>query len=218
MGGFSDIGCYGSEIATPHLDKLAKEGLRFSQFYNASRSCPTRASLLTGLYQYQAGVGDMMNNLGHPSFQGSINTSCVTLAEVLKSAGYSTFMSGKWHVGNRPETLPVRRGFDRYFGNVDGAGSYFERIPYRINQQAPRMMLDSADYEPPRSNFYFTNAIADYALEFIGGRDASRPFFLYLAFTAPHWPLHAPRRYSKVPRKVPHRMGRYQKPTVSENE
>ena len=189
--GFSDIGCYGSEIATSHLDKLAKEGLRFSQFYNASRSCPTRASLLTGLYQHQAGVGDMMNNLGHPSYQGYINTSCVTLAEVLKSAGYSTFMSGKWHVGNRPETLPVRRGFDRYFGNVDGAGSYFERIPYRMNQKAPRMMLDSADYEPPRNNFYFTNAIADYALEFIGGRDADRPFFLYLAFTAPHWPLHA---------------------------
>lgn len=189
--GFSDIGCYGSEIATPHLDKLAKEGLRFSQFYNASRSCPTRASLLTGLYQHQAGVGDMMNNLGHPSYQGYINTSCVTLAEVLKSAGYSTFMSGKWHVGNRPETLPVRRGFDRYFGNVDGAGSYFERIPYRMNQKAPRMMLDSADYEPPRNNFYFTNAIVDYALEFIGQRDASRPFFLYLAFTAPHWPLHA---------------------------
>ncbi len=102
--GFSDIGCFGSEINTPNLDLLAKEGIRFTQFYNASRSCPTRTSLLTGLYQHQTGVGDMVNNLGYPAYQGYLNSSCVTIAEVLKSAGYKTYMSGKWHEGSKQAT------------------------------------------------------------------------------------------------------------------
>jgi arylsulfatase A-like enzyme len=190
--GYSDIGCFGSEIPTPNLDKLAMQGVRFSQFYNASRCCPTRASLLTGLYQHQAGVGDMVNDLGLPSYQGYLNTTSVTLAEVLKMNGYNTYMSGKWHVGNRPETLPRKRGFDRYFGLIDGAGSYFERIPYRINQKAPRWMLDDADFDPPKDGFYMTNAITDHAIDFLNEEKPKKePFFLYLAYTAPHWPLHA---------------------------
>ncbi|MDP3434239.1 MAG: arylsulfatase [Bacteroidota bacterium] len=190
--GYSDIGCFGSEIKTPNLDKLAQQGVRFSQFYNASRCCPTRASLLTGLYQHQAGVGDMVNDLGVPAYQGYLNTTSVTMGEVMKMNGYNTYMSGKWHVGNRPETLPRKRGFDRYFGLIDGAGSYFERIPYRTNQQAPRMMLDDADYDPPKQGFYFTNAITDYALQFLEEeKQKKEPFFMYLAYTAPHWPLHA---------------------------
>lgn len=204
--GYSDIGCFGSEIKTPNLDKLAQKGVRFSQFYNAARCCPTRASLLTGLYQHQAGVGDMVNDLGHPSYQGYLNTTSVTLGEVLKMNGYNTYMSGKWHVGNRPETLPRKRGFDRYFGLVDGAGSYFERIPYRINQQAPRLMLDNADFEPPKQGFYLTNAITDYALQFLEEEKLKKePFFMYLAYTAPHWPLHA------LPEDIAKYRGKYMK-------
>ncbi len=190
--GYSDIGCYGSEIATPNLDRLARQGLRFTQFYNAARCCPSRASLLTGLYPHQAGVGHMVNDLGYPAYQGYLNDRCVTLGEVMQTEGYQTLMSGKWHVGNRPGSLPRDRGFDRYFGLIDGASSYFERIPYRINQEAPRMMIDEAGYEPPGEGFYMTDAITDYAIRFLGERPPShQPFFLYLAYTAPHWPLHA---------------------------
>lgn len=204
--GYSDIGCFGSEIPTPNLDKLAQKGVRFSQFYNAARCCPTRASLLTGLYQHQAGVGDMVNDLGYPSYQGCLNTTSVTLGEVLKMNGYNTYMSGKWHVGNRPETLPRKRGFDRYFGLIDGAGSYFERIPYRPNQQAPRLMLDDADYDPPKQGFYMTNAITDYALQFLEEEKSKKePFFMYLAYTAPHWPLHA------LPEDIAKYRGKYMK-------
>ncbi|HEX2974837.1 MAG TPA: sulfatase-like hydrolase/transferase [Bacteroidales bacterium] len=165
--GYSDIGCFGSEITTPNLDRLAKTGIRMTQFYNASRSCPTRASLLTGLYQHQAGVGDMVNDLGTPEYQGYLNNKCLTIAEALKLNGYYTCMSGKWHVGSREETLPFKRGFDRYFGTIDGAGSYFQRIPYRQNQQSPRWMKDSADFNPPDTGFYMTDAIADNAVEFL---------------------------------------------------
>jgi arylsulfatase len=190
--GYSDIGCFGSEIRTPNIDSLAAEGIRMTQFYNASRSCPTRASLLTGLYQHQAGVGDMVNDLGTPEYQGYLNNHCVTIAEALKLSGYNTYMSGKWHVGARKETLPLQRGFDRYFGTIDGAGSYFQRIPYRTNQAAPRWMTDSTDFNPPDSGFYMTDAIADNAVKFLSSeKGKSGPFFLYLAFTAPHWPLHA---------------------------
>jgi arylsulfatase len=190
--GYSDIGCFGSEIKTPNLDNLASKGIRMTQFYNASRSCPSRASLLTGLYQHQAGVGDMVSDLGYPSYQGYLNEDCITLAEALKYNGYNTFMSGKWHVGGRPEVHPLKRGFNRYFGLIDGAGSYFERRAYRLNQQPPRWMLDSIDYEPPETGFYLTDAITDYAISFLKEDQSDKdPFFLYLAYTAPHWPLHA---------------------------
>lgn len=190
--GFSDIGSYGSEIKTPNLDRLASHGIRFTQFYNASRSCPTRASLLTGLYQHQAGVGDMVNDLGYPSYQGYLNNNCVTLAEALKFNGYNTYMSGKWHVGNIPEVHPLKRGFDRYFGLIDGAGSYYKPIAYRANMKPVRWMLDEEDYFPPDTGFYFTDAVGDYALSFIKDEsEDENPFFLYMAFTAPHWPLHA---------------------------
>lgn len=189
--GYSDISCFGSEISTPNLDRLAKNGVRFTQFYNASRSCPTRASLLTGLYQHQAGVGDMVDNKGIPAYQGFLNTQCVTLGEAMKVNGYNTYMSGKWHVGNKPQTLPRKRGFDHYFGLIDGASSYFQLIPYRNNQQAPKMMLDDEPYFP-ESGFYMTNAITDYALTFLEEETPKKePFFMYLAYTAPHWPLHA---------------------------
>ena len=133
--GYSDIGCFGSETQTPNLDEMAAKGLKMTQFYNASRCCPTRASLLTGLYQHQAGVGDMMNTRKEPAYQGYLNQNCVTIAEALKPYGYSTFMAGKWHVGQATEHWPLKRGFDRYFGLIDGAGSYFGPYPYRAKQK-----------------------------------------------------------------------------------
>src|SRR5918995_1547841 len=119
--GYSDLGCYGGEIATPNLDRLAAGGVRFTQFYNCTRCCPTRASLLTGLYPHQAGVGDMLSDQGAPGYRGALQPNAVTIAEVLKAAGYRTLMAGKWHLGGGAGRGPVvRGGFDEYFGLVDG--------------------------------------------------------------------------------------------------
>jgi arylsulfatase A-like enzyme len=190
--GYSDLNCFGSEIRTPNLDRLAKEGLRMTQFYNAGRCCPTRASLLTGLYQHQAGIGDMINNSGIPAYQGYLNDNCATLAEVLKLNGYNTYMSGKWHVGGDEQHWPRKRGFDRYFGLIDGATNYFKPVPYRYNQDAPRLALDDQPFYPADSGFYITDAFTEYAIKFLDEQHSKKgPFFLYLAFTAPHWPLHA---------------------------
>lgn len=187
--GYSDIGSFGSEIKTPNLDELAHGGLRMTQFYNTSRCCPTRASLLTGLYPHQAGVGQMVDNLGYPSYQGYLNKNSVTIAEALKGAGYRTLMAGKWHVGSKPENWPRKRGFDRYFGLIDGASSYFNINPYRPNQKLT-IALNDKPYIPG-AGFYATDAYTDYAIEFIKENNNQQPFFLYLAYTAPHWPLHA---------------------------
>lgn len=184
--GFSDIGCYGSEIATPNLDRLAANGLRFTQFYNTARCCPTRASLLTGLYSHQAGVGHMVGNLGTPAYQGYLNDRCVTIAEALKPGGYRTLMVGKWHVGENRPHWPTDRGFDRYFGLISGGTNYFRLDPGR------QMALDDKPFTPEGNNFYITDAFTDYAVLYIQehGRQP-QPFFLYVAYTAPHWPLHA---------------------------
>jgi len=184
--GFSDLGCYGSEIATPNLDRLAANGLRFTQFYNAARCCPTRASLLTGLYPHQAGMGDMVGDRGLPAYQGFLNDRCVTIAEALRQSGYHVLMSGKWHVGEDRPHWPLDRGFEHYFGLISGACSYFRLDPGR------KMAVDNEPYVPPTSGFYMTDAITDHAVSWIdayGRGDA--PFFLYVAYTAPHFPLHA---------------------------
>jgi len=191
--GYSDIGCYGGEIQTPNLNGLAADGLRFTQFYNTARCCPTRACLLTGLYPHQAGVGHMMNDTGYPAYRGNLNEQCVTIAEVLRGAGYDTYMSGKWHVTRHvaPEgpkfNWPVQRGFERFFGTITGAGSYYDPATLTLGnvQVAPPQITR------PGRGFYYTDAIADYAARCIREHDPSRPFFLYVAFTAPHWPLHA---------------------------
>lgn len=185
--GFSDLGCYGSEIATPNLDKLAAGGIRFTQFYNTARCCPTRASLLTGLYPHQAGMGHMVEGRGSsPGYQGFLNDRCVTIAEVLRSAGYHTPMSGKWHVGENRPHWPVDRGFEKYFGLISGATSYFEL------ESGRKMAQDDKLYTPSGDGFYMTNAIADNALAFLDEYGKKKePFFLYVAFTSPHWPLHA---------------------------
>jgi len=190
--GYSDIGCYGGEVHTPHLDRLAAGGLRFTQFYNGARCCPTRASLLTGLYAHQAGIGHMVGDRGYPAYQGYLNQECVTIAEALKPAGYRTLMSGKWHVGEERPHWPTDRGFDRYFGLISGAANFFDPSKTKARGVRRQMALDDQPYEPPKEGFYMTDAFADHAVEFIDecGRD-EKPFFLYLPFTAPHWPLHA---------------------------
>ncbi|MDH5247887.1 MAG: arylsulfatase [Cyclobacteriaceae bacterium] len=188
--GFSDIGCYGSEIATPHIDSLGYNGIRFTQFYNASRCCPTRASLLTGQYPHQAGMGDMVDTRGRSRepgpYQGWLSRNTVTIAEVLKRVGYNTYMSGKWHVGEDSLDWPLQRGFDKYFGLISGANSYFEILPNRkiVSQNTLLALLPD--------NFYMTHALTDSARKFVAqGLEQDKPFFLYLAYTAPHWPLHA---------------------------
>jgi arylsulfatase len=194
--GFSDIGAYGSEIETPNLDRLANNGLRFTQMYNSARCCPTRASLLTGLNPHQAGIGHMVSNLGVPAYQGYLNNNCVTIAEVLKAAGYSTMMAGKWHVAGDPHALPPgalpriegfptprQRGFDRFFGTLGGGGSYYNPM---------MLMRDDDVISVQTDDFHYTDAISENAAAMLDDAATGEdPFFMYVAYTAPHWPLHA---------------------------
>lgn len=184
--GFSDLGCYGSEIATPNLDSLAKDGVRFTQFYNNARCCPTRASLLTGLYNHQAGVGHMVNERDLPGYRGYLNDRCVTLAEAVRGGGYSPLMVGKWHVGENRPHWPTDRGFERYFGLISGASNY-----WRL-EKGRQMAIDDKPYTPDSKDFYMTDAFTDNAVKLIDeyGRKPN-PYLLYLAYTSPHWPLHA---------------------------
>jgi arylsulfatase A-like enzyme len=205
--GYSDLGCYGGEIQTPNLDYLAANGVRFRNFYNTSRCCPTRASLLTGLYNQQAGIGEMTTDRNLPGYRGHLTDNTVTLAEVLKSAGYHTAMTGKWHVSNtieQPtreaqlkwlnhqasypyfspvEQYPVSRGFEKYYGNIFGVVDFFDPFSL-VNGTTP------VDKVP--AGYYHTDAINDTAAGYIRqfSKD-NQPFFLYVAQTAPHWPLQA---------------------------
>ncbi len=189
--GFSDLGCYGSEIHTPNLDRLATHGLRFSQFYNAGRCCPTRAALLTGLDPHRTGVGHMMNDYGRPGYRGNLNKECATLAELLQKAGYRTMMTGKWHLtrytgDNEPKfNWPRSRGFDLFYGTIHGGGSYLN--PVTLTDDKSQIGLK------PNASYYYTDAISDRAAEYVQKAARERkPFFLYVAYTAPHWPLHVP--------------------------
>lgn len=195
--GYSDLGCYGGEVETPNLDALAQNGLRFTQFYNGARCCPTRASLMTGCYPHQTGIGHMTNtpknfkqhDLGLAEYRGFLNRNCVTIAEVLKEAGYSTLMSGKWHLGiSEKEKWPLQRGFDKFYGIIAGASNFFKpEYPRGITYMNDTISITDEDY-------YTTDAFTDYAINFIdeSKQENDKPFFLYLAYTAPHWPLHAP--------------------------
>jgi len=205
--GYSDIGCYGGEIATPNLNYLAANGVRFSRFYNTSRCCPTRASLLTGMYNHQAGIGEMTTDRSLPGYRGFLTPNTVTVAEVLKEAGYHTGMVGKWHVSNTIEQkdpqaqlrwlnhqeehplfspieqYPTSRGFEKYYGNIWGVVDFFD--PFSLVNGTEPVKSVPADY-------YHTNAISDSAVSYIKAfSKEDRPFFLYVAETAPHWPLHA---------------------------
>ena len=204
--GYSDLGSYGGEINTPALDQLAENGLRFTQFYNTARCCPTRAAMLTGLYPHQAGIGRMTMDAGQPGYRGYLKENTVTVAEVLKEAGYNTGMVGKWHVSpTRPlaeedqlewlahqqnhetfsdtATYPTARGFDKYFGNIWGVVDYFDPFSL-VNGKDPVK-------EVPK-NYYHTTAIGDSAVAYVDVfSKEDKPFFLYVAHCAPHWPLQA---------------------------
>jgi arylsulfatase len=189
--GFSDIGCYGSEINTPNIDKLAKNGVRFSHFYNTARCSPSRASLLTGLYPHQAGMGHLSTeNFKEEGYVDDLSKNAVTMAEVFKTAGYATYMTGKWHIAkdivnqNDIRNWPLQRGFQRYFGTLNGSGSFYD----------PGTLVSNNTYIAPGNNFYYTNAITDTAVKFINEHKTPNPFFFYIAYTAAHWPLHAPEK------------------------
>ncbi len=193
--GYSDLSCYGGEISTPNIDALANSGIRFSQFYNAARCCPTRASLLTGLYPHQAGIGGMVNSgkkVAEGPYQGYLSKNSVTIAEVLKDAGYYTVMSGKWHVGEERPNWPTDRGFENFYGLVSGAANYFDITRTKKAGQIRHFAIDSTEYLPPKDDFYMTDAFTENAITFLNKAEAKKqPFFMYLAYTAPHWPLHA---------------------------
>nr|XP_061801953.1 arylsulfatase-like [Nerophis lumbriciformis] len=187
--GYSDLGCYGGEVQTPNLDALAKSGVRFARFYNAGRCCPTRASLLTGLFPHQAGIGHMNYDAGEPGYRGDLNRDTATIAEVLKAGGYTTGMAGKWHLTphTKPEddrsNWPRQRGFDHFYGTLPGHGSLWDPAG---------LYLENEPVKAGGDDYFYTEAIADHASAFIerSAKKAS-PFFLYVAFTAPHYPLHA---------------------------
>lgn len=205
--GFSDLGCYGGEIDTPNLNGLAADGLRFNAFYNTSRCCPSRASILSGQYPHQAGIGRMTMDMGLPGYKGTLDENTVTVAEILKGAGYQTGMTGKWHVSptnalerekqlkwlshqenygvfSDTTTYPTARGFDKYYGNIWGVVDYFD--PFSLVNGKEQVMDLPDDY-------YHTDAIGDTAVAYIEQfSKVDKPFFLYVAHTAPHWPLQAP--------------------------
>ena len=204
--GYSDIGCYGSEIDTPVLNELAGNGLRFTQFYNTARCCPTRACLMSGLYPHQAGVGHMMNDRGQDGYRGDLSRNCVTIAEALKTAGYAAYMAGKWHVTKATspdgpkDNWPLQRGYDRFYGTIHGAGSFFD--PNTLTRDNT-MISPYADPEYKPKQFFYTDAISDHAAKYVSEHckdEPGKPFFMYVAYTAAHWPMHA----------LPHDIAKYE--------
>ena len=185
--GFSDLGCYGGEIDTPHLDRLAHGGVRLTQFYTTGRCCPSRASLLTGFYPHRVGLGHMTKDIGRAGYQGRISDEVKTIAEMLNAQGYRSFLSGKWHLGTSD---PTKRGFQEFYGTLTSArtfwnGDHFLRLP-----------KDRTVRSYGKDEFYGTDALVDYAIDFLeqAHETPGEPWFLYLAFNAPHFPLHAPKQ------------------------
>ena len=200
--GYSDLGCFGGEVESPNLDALASAGMRFTQFYNSGRSCPSRAQLLTGRYAQTVGITGMGQ---------SLSRDCVTIPEVLREAGYHTGMSGKWHLSltagignhadqmkwlshqstfnNRPfapiETYPCNRGFEQHWGTIWGVTDHFD--PFSLVHNEEPIFTDSIP-----EDFYYADFVADKAIEMMDEMTSdSKPFFMYVAFQEPHWPLHA---------------------------
>ncbi|MFM7531315.1 MAG: arylsulfatase [Rubrivivax sp.] len=189
--GYSDLGCFGGEVDTPTLDRLARDGLRFSQFYNTARCSPSRASLLTGLHPHQTGIGILTYDSGPEGYAGNLNQRCVTIAQALKAGGYRTYMSGKWHVSSNlrepTDSWPMQRGFDAFYGTIIGAGSFYD--PNTLTRGNVNV-----EHEAHEEGFFYTDAISDQAVAYIREHHAQhreQPLFQYVAYTAPHWPLHA---------------------------
>lgn len=196
--GYSDLGAFGSEISTPNLDALVRDGLQLTNFHVAPTCSPTRAMLITGVDNHRAGLGSMAEEMlaeqrGQPGYEGYLRDDIPSLPALLQAAGYSTYMAGKWHLGTSPGTLPAARGFDRSFALLGGGASHFDQrgtskaVPKARYVDGPNPVdLPTPFYS---SEFYANRLIADIK----SGGD--RPFFAYAAFTAPHWPLQAPREY-----------------------
>ncbi len=189
--GFSDINSYGGEVHTPALDRLAEGGVKMTQFYNTARCSPSRASLLTGLHPHQVGIGILNFDDTPDGYPGNLAEDCATIAEVLSESGYATYLSGKWHLAadmdNPNSAWPTRRGFDRFFGTLEGAGSFYQ----------PRTLArdeENIEHEATADGWFYTDAITDNAVQFLRDHEAEKPddpFFMFLSYTAPHWPLHA---------------------------
>jgi len=196
--GYSDVGCFGGEIDTPNLDRLAANGMRFTQFYNTSRCCPSRASLLTGLYSHQAGIGMMVYNNYGEGYEGNLNDKCVTFGEVLRSAGYQTMLVGKWHAGHEPHSRPEVRGFDSFTGMYPHIDSYWKVLRGCDIYRDRKLFISAGEnlvnpYNPIQE-FYTTDFFTDTALDYVDKalKDKSKPFLLHVCYNVPHFPLEAP--------------------------
>ena len=196
--GYSDIGCFGGEIETPNLDKLAANGVRFTQFYNAARCCPSRASLLTGLYPHQAGIGQMVYKNYGEGYEGNLNDRCITLGQAAGSAGYQTMMAGKWHSGHNPASKPEVRGFDHFTGIYTHVDSYWKVLEhcevFRDKQKYLPANENPINPYNPEKEFYTTDFFTDVSLDYIDQalKNPSKPFLLHVCYNAPHFPLEAP--------------------------
>jgi arylsulfatase len=201
--GFADMGAFGGEIRTPNLDSLAKDGVRFTNFYTNASCSPTRSVLLSGVDTHRNGLGNMdewtaPNQRGVAGYEGHLNNQVVTLPQLLKDAGYHTYMVGKWHLGKAPEQIPAARGFERDFSLLDGAGSYWDMTNF--TGAAPRSVFTEDGRYLTRlpDDYYATKTYTDKMIGFIdANRGDGKPFFAYVAHQAPHDPFHLPRDWRK---------------------
>ncbi|EEQ34438.1 putative arylsulfatase (type I) [Microsporum canis] len=208
--GFSDAGCFGGEIKTPHIDSIARDGVRFADFHAAAACSPTRSMLLSGTDNHIAGLGTMNENQtefqrGKPGYEGYLNDRVAALSELLQDAGYQTLMSGKWHLGLEPDRTPHARGFDRSYSLLPGAANHYgwepqlqrpgEKPPGLMSQIPAVYVEDDRSIDPKElgENFYSSVAFTDKMIEYLSEREEDKPFFAYLPYSAPHWPLQAPR-------------------------
>ncbi|MCG3204571.1 MAG: Arylsulfatase [Elusimicrobia bacterium] len=199
--GYSDLGCFGSELKTPNFDALAKEGLRFTQFYTHATSSPTRSLLLTGVDTHINGMGNMdewtaPNQMGKPGYEGFINDRVTTLPQLLKDTGYHTYMAGKWHMGKAPNRIPAARGFERDFSLLDGAGSYWDMLNFTASTPLSTFTEDGKYLRKLPKKYYATKTYTDKMISFIeSNRGDGKPFFAFLSHQAPHDPYHLPRNW-----------------------
>ena len=198
--GWTDIGSFGSEIATPNLDALAQRGVRFTDFHVSVSCSPTRSMLMSGTDNHLAGLGNMGEMLapeqrGKPGYEGYLNERVVSLAEVLRDGGYHTYMAGKWHLGHDPQSIPHARGFERSFSMLFGGASYWSDMfgMLAVHEEVAEYVMDDRWLDALPREFYATRSFTDYLIESIReNRHDGKPFFAYLAFTAPHDPMHVP--------------------------
>lgn len=194
--GYSDIGVFGGEVRTPNLDSLAKSGIRFTDFHTSVACSPTRSMLLSGTDNHLAGMGTQgeatfPNQVGKPGYEGHLNDRVVSIATLLRDAGYSTAMAGKWHLGEQIENDPYNRGFQKTFTLLEGGASHFDDEWMMYANYTPTYRENGVRVHVPKG-FYSSEFYTDKIMEYIDSRDAGKPFFAYLSFTAPHDPLHVP--------------------------